>query len=120
MSGGKFAAQFFMELFSPENRAKRKARRAYRKAARRGETVSQPNERDQNMLAGYKTYIGIGTALLGVVLGWLGIGECAPGAVDCTSAETLSGQIMAAIDQIVIVAGLLFASYGRAKAKPKA
>ena len=61
---------------------------------------------------GYKTYTGIAVAVLGVLLGWLGVGE--------SEATTLAGQIGSVLDQVLTVGGLLFAAYGRAKAKPVA
>lgn len=61
---------------------------------------------------GFKTYTGIAAAALGVVLGWLGVGE--------TESAALSAQIVAALNELLTVGGLLFAAYGRAKAKPAA
>ena len=60
------------------------------------------------MLQGYKTYLGIATAAVGVVLGWFGLGE--------SEASTLAAQITGALDQVLTVAGLALAAYGRAKA----
>jgi hypothetical protein len=61
---------------------------------------------------GFKTYTGIAVAALGMVLGWLGVGE--------TESAALAAQLLGALDQILTVGGLLFAAYGRAKAKPAA
>ena len=63
-------------------------------------------------MQGYKTYTGIAVAVLGVLLGWLGVGE--------SEAGTLAAQIGGVLDQVLTVGGLLFAAYGRAKAKPVA
>lgn len=64
------------------------------------------------MLQGKKTYLGIAAAVVGVILGWLGVGG--------EEGSTLATQIVGALDQILTVGGLLFAAYGRAKAKPSA
>ena len=126
MSAGKFvgegitAAVLRLNPFGPEGYARRDRNKAYRKArkkARRGETLTEQelqilNQPQEGSMAGYKTYSGIAVALIGVVLGWLGVGE--------TEAGTLSAQIGSAIDQVITVAGLLLAAYGRAKAKPAA
>jgi len=92
--------------FSKEARARRKAKRAARKSGQDApvESVEKP------MLKGKKTYLGILAAGLGLVLGWVGVGE--------VDASTLSAQFVAALDQILTVGGLLFAAYGRANAKP--
>lgn len=104
--------------FSKEAKARRKAKRAARKAARNG---PQPDigageffqqEEDTNMLNGYKTYIGIATAALGLALGWLGFGEA--------EAADVSAQIIDALDKVLTIGGLVIATYGRAKAKPQA
>lgn len=62
------------------------------------------------MLQGKKTYLGLLAAAVGVLLGWAGVGG--------DEAATLSQQIVGALDQVLTVGGLLFAAYGRAKAKP--
>lgn len=101
------------------NRPKAVARRA-RKSARKAaanppDEIDEPffqTDKETPMLNGYKTYLGIAAALLGVVLGWLGIGE--------TEASTLASQIVGALDQVLTVGGLALAAYGRAKAKPAA
>ena len=72
------------------------------------------------MLEGKKTYLGIATVAIGLVLSWLGIGQCDLAAADCQSAETLATQLTGVIDQILMVGGMILAAYGRAKAKPKA
>ena len=64
------------------------------------------------MLEGKKTYLGIAAAALGIILGWLGIGQ--------TDSAELSAQIVGAVDNVLTVGGLLLAAYGRAKAKPTA
>lgn len=61
------------------------------------------------MLNGKKTYLGILTVIVGLVLGWVGIGD-----------EALIEQVSASISDLVTVGGALFAAYGRAKAQPKA
>ena len=92
--------------FSKEARARRKAKRAARKSGQDApvESVEKP------MLKGKKTYLGLLAAGIGIVLGWVGVGE--------VDASTLSAQFVAALDQILTVGGLLFAAYGRANAKP--
>jgi hypothetical protein len=72
------------------------------RAKRKGEPVLQ----------GKKTYLGIVITGVGLVMGWLGFGS--------EDASTLSAQLVGALDQILTVGGLLFAAYGRAKAKPAA
>ena len=72
------------------------------------------------MLNGKKTYLGIAAVAVGLVLSWFGIGECAPDAVDCVTSEALTQKIMASVDQVLQVGGLLLATYGRAKAKQQA
>jgi hypothetical protein len=71
------------------------------------------------MFAGKKTYLGIAAAGIGVVLGWLGIGECDPTVVDaaCQSADALSAKLVTAVNDILMVGGLALAAYGRKKAK---
>jgi hypothetical protein len=92
---------------------KLKAMRMARKAMkeRPAEEMSgeflQPEE-ETEMLKGYKTYIGIATAFVGVALGWLGIGEA--------DASSLAASIVGAVDQLITVAGLALAAYGRSKA----
>lgn len=122
MNLGKFAVQAIKawDPLSPEAYARRDRNKAYRKARRkqkRGETLTEQeaqilNQPQEGNMAGYKTYTGIVVALLGVVLGWLGVGEAEAG--------TLATQIGGALDQVLTVGGLLFAAYGRAKAQPKA
>ena len=63
------------------------------------------------MLKGKKTYIGILAAAIGFALSRLGIGG--------DEATALSGQIVGALEDVLTVGGLLFAAYGRAKAKPQ-
>jgi hypothetical protein len=75
------------------------------------EDFNSPNDEVLTM-NGFKTYTGLAVAAIGMVLGWLGVGE--------TDSAALSSQIVGALDQIVTVGGLLFAAYGRAKAKPAA
>lgn len=90
---------------SKEARERRKAKRAARKS---GQAV--PVEGEGISMQGYKTYTGILVALIGVGLGWFGVGE--------SEAGTLAAQIGGVIDQVLTIGGLLFAAYGRAKAKP--
>lgn len=82
--------------------------KAWRRSRRRKKRLRELGVEDQPMLNGYKTYLGIATAAVGVVLGWFGVGE--------SEAATLSAQIVGAIDQVLTVAGLALAAYGRAKA----
>ena len=98
----------------------RKVNKALRRK-RKGKPLSKEQERliaglkgrePEALMQGYKTYTGIVVAALGMVLGWMGIGG--------EEASTLSAQIVGSLDQIITVAGLLFAAYGRAKAKPSA
>jgi len=103
--------------FSEEARARRKAKRAARKAKRNGPLPDDPGESfDTNepggSMNGYKTYSGIVVALIGVVLGWLGVAD--------SDAGTLASQIGGALDQVLTIGGLVLAAYGRAKAKPSA
>ena len=110
--------------FSAEKRAMRKARRKAKRKLRRGETLT-PDElilvsakEGRPMLEGKKTYLGIATIAIGLVLGWFGIGQCDPAVVaECVSSETITSNIVAAIDKVIVVFGMLLAAYGRAKAK---
>lgn len=70
-------------------------------------------QEDLDMLEGKKTYIGIATTLVGLLLGWLGIG----GAED---AQSLVDAVVQSIDTVLQAGGLLIATYGRWKAKPSA
>lgn len=91
----------------------RRQRRAAEKAAKDaagGEFFPDDTE-ETSMFNGMKTYIGIATAAIGVVLGWLGVGQA--------ESTELAGQIVSALDQVLTVAGLALAAYGRAKAQPK-
>ena len=106
---------------SPENYARRDRNKAYRKARkkfRRGQTLTAEEveilntTQEVDMLEGKKTYLGIAAAVIGVVLGWFGVLEA--------DSAALSAQIVGALDQVLTVGGLLFAAYGRAKAKPAA
>ena len=85
-------------------------RRARKRAEKTGQAV--PVETEEVSMNGFKTYTGIAAAALGVVLGWLGVGD--------TESAALSAQIVAALNELLTVGGLLFAAYGRAKAKPAA
>jgi len=105
---------------SPEGYARRDRNKAYRKARRkekRGEPLDEKESQILNqtvevhMLQGKKTYLGILAAGIGLVLGWVGVGD---------EGGALSAQIVGALDQVLTVGGLLFAAYGRAKAKPAA
>lgn len=123
MNLGKFAVDAIKawDPLSPEAYARRDRNKAYRKArrkAKRGEPMSAQEYQILNetpevtVLQGKKTYLGIAATAIGLVLGWAGVGE--------TDSAALSAQIVAALDQILTVGGLLFAAYGRAKAKPAA
>jgi len=95
----------------------RRAAKAARKARRNGPLPDDPGEsfdtdEPGGSMNGYKTYSGIVVALIGVVLGWLGVGD--------TEAGTLASQIGGALDQVLTIGGLVLAAYGRAKAKPSA
>ena len=70
------------------------------------------------MLKGKKTYLGILTIVVGLVLGWFGIGECDPSVVDavCQNADQITTKITGAIDELLEIGGVLLAAYGRAKA----
>ena len=117
MNAGKFSAQFMMEWLDPANRAIRKNRRKAARKARKGEPLTEQETEvlktpEVTVLQGKKTYLGIAATAIGLVLGWVGVGE--------TDSAALSAQIVAALDQILTVGGLLLAAYGRAKAKPAA
>jgi len=111
-----------------ERRDRNKAYRKARRKAKRGETLTEQESQILNttqevdMLAGKKTYLGIAAAGLGMVLGWLGLGECDPAVADaaCQNADQIGARIVAAVNEIIMIGGLLFAAYGRAKAKPAA
>jgi hypothetical protein len=123
MNIGKIAVQAIREWnpLGPEAFARRDRNKAYRKArrkAKRGEVLTEDEYETLNAtqevsaMNGFKTYTGIAVAALGFVLGLLGVGE--------SDSAALSSQIVAALDQVLTVGGLLFAAYGRAKAKPAA
>lgn len=124
MSAGKFvgeavtSAVLKLNPFGPDGYARRDRNKAYRKARRkekRGEPLDEKESQILNqtvevhMLQGKKTYLGILAAGIGLVLGWVGVGD---------EGGALSAQIVGALDQVLTVGGLLFAAYGRAKAKP--
>ena len=123
MNLGKFAVQAIKEWnpLSPEAYERRDRHKAYRKARKkqkRGEPLTEQDRQILNqtqevdMLQGKKTYLGIATVAIGLVLGWLGVGEA--------DAQGLTAQIVGSLDQILTVGGLAIAAYGRAKAKPAA
>lgn len=122
MSGGAFVASFvwrIAEKWRAEGIGKRITRKLFPKLAARREAKRQArkatefvDDKETGMLTGYKTYLGIATAAVGFVLGWLGLGE--------TEASSIAAQIMGALDQVLQVGGLVLAAYGRAKAKPTA
>jgi len=93
-----------------ERRARKRARQKAEKDAAGGEFFPDETE-ETSMFNGMRTYIGIATAAVGVVLGWLGVGQA--------ESSELAGQIVGALDQVLTVAGLALAAYGRAKAQPK-
>ena len=107
-----------MPLIKHPLRAYRNAREAFRvfNQARKGRKL---RKEIGIMLEGKKTYIGIATVVLGLVLSWLGIGQCDPGAADCQSAESFAAQIVDNAGQLITLLGAAFAAYGRAKAKPQ-
>jgi hypothetical protein len=113
--------------FSKEKRARRKAKRQVKRKRRKGETLTAEEEsilskqEDSSMLQGKKTYLGIAAVAIGLILSWLGIGECSPAdlaAAVCESADAITAKIVSSLDQVLQVGGLLLAAYGRAKAKP--
>jgi len=111
--GNKIGRKLF-----PKITARREAKRAANKS---GQAI--PAEVvEESMFSGKKTYIGIATAAIGIVLGWFGLGECDPTVVDvvCQNADQLSARITASINEVITIGGLLLAAYGRAKAKPAA
>jgi hypothetical protein len=129
MNWGAFAVQVLREWapFSEETRNRRAANKRARRIRKgkcicdaeladeycpqHGTKVLSDDTKETETMNGFKTYTGIAIALLGVVLGWLGVGE--------SDSAALSAQIVGAIDQLLTVGGLAFAAYGRAKAQPK-
>lgn len=127
MNAGKFVGSAAVAAikewnpFGPEAYERRDRNKAYRKARRkfkRGETLTAEEIAtlkqtvEVTTMNGFKTYTGIAVAALGFVLGLLGVGD--------TESAELSAKIVGALDQVLTVGGLLFAAYGRAKAKPAA
>lgn len=94
------------------NRPKAVARRAA-KAARKAKRPRQLDEasgeffqpdEDRTMLAGSKSWIGIAGMLVGFLLSVFGIGECSPDAIaaaTCVPADTITADLMAALDKII-------------------
>lgn len=117
------SADFVVELAAAavkkiRNRPKAVARRAAKAAKRAKRDGPLPDDSgefldsDQEVsagMSGLKTYTGLVVTAIGLVLGWLGVGD---------ADGSLAAQIAAALDQVLTVGGLLFAAYGRAKAKP--
>lgn len=92
------------------NKARRRKRKGKELTPEQERLIVELGEVEVSSMQGLKTYTGILVALIGVVLGWMGLG-------DAESAE-LSAKIVASLDQVITIGGLLFAAYGRAKAKP--
>ena len=95
------------------NKALRRKRKGKELTPEQGQLLAKYNGQlpeEIEVMQGFKTYTGIAVAAIGMVLGWLGVGE--------TDSAALSAQIVGALDQVLTVGGLLFAAYGRAKAKP--
>lgn len=94
-------------------RLDRKARRQERRGERPADGAEEfQRDEDRTMLQGYKTYIGIATAVVGVVLSWTGLNEA--------ESAALSAQIVDALDKVLTIAGLVFATYGRTQANKAA
>lgn len=104
---GFFAA---MNRNRKANKARRRKRKGKELTPEQERLIVELGEVEVSSMQGLKTYTGILVALIGVVLGWMGLG-------DAESAE-LSAKIVASLDQVITIGGLLFAAYGRAKAKP--
>ena len=64
------------------------------------------------MFQGFKSLTGLVTIVVGFVLQFFGVGECAPDAIECVTSEALTTQIMGAIDHIVLGVGALVTAWG--------
>jgi hypothetical protein len=95
----------------PLIRAGKAARKGFRAWRNRRRAKKGLPPKEGNGMQGFKTYTGILVAAIGVVLGWLGLG-------DAESSE-LAARIVAAINELLTIGGLLFAAYGRKVAKPE-
>lgn len=118
------AVRLWMEI-KPVKRIRHKLRSMRNKRrARLGKPLLKVDFSDDKefpiMLRGSLTYSGVLVALVGVVLGWLGVGECLPADAAsgvCVASSDLASRLVAAVDEIVTIVGIVIAARGRARIK---
>ena len=99
-------------------KAWRQARRSL-KRERKGLPPLPLDETEEVMdvLPGKKSWIGLVTVLLGVVLNMAGIGQCTPAAIEaatCVPADTLVSMFVSLLDQVFIAIGSAMTLWGLA------
>lgn len=112
---GKKFLRKVMPRFASKREAKWDARKAKRRQAAEavnGDYFNDDSNEDTPMLQGFKSFAGLATMAIGFVLSIMGIGECPIEAADCVTSEAITGQIMNALDKIVLAAGGVVATWG--------